>query len=519
MLSDRYRMSLMRTLYRTSSTTLVVDGGTIAWLGTATPTGPVDAVVELGDAVLTPAFVDAHVHTTEVGLVLTGLDLRDAASVTDILGRVERVTRARGGRPVLGHGWDEALLAEGRPPTRAELDRAAAGGVVYLSRVDVHSAVVSSALAEAAGVRPLEGWTEDGRVERDAHHAVRAATRDHLPAADRREAQLAALRAAAAAGIVELHEMSAPHIAPEGDLAALLELVRDADLPRVVPYRGQLVATAEEARALLDRLPTGVVGLAGDLCVDGSVGSRTAAFRADYADAPGNRGHLYLTVEQVRDHVVACTRVGVQAGFHVIGDAGVETVLRGVRRAAERVGLAAVRAAGHRLEHLEALDAELVREVADLGLTASVQPAFDALWGGATGMYAQRLGAERALAMNPFAGLAAAGVRLLLGSDAPVTPFDPWGAVRACVRHHVPEQRLSARAAFGAHSTPGLTVGGPATFAAWQVDGDVARAGGPDGLPDLVAGAASNPECVLTLRDGRVLHAAAPGNDLMHVDG
>ena len=50
---------------------------------------------------------------------------------------------------MLGHGWDETAWPEHRPPTRQELDRASYGGVVYLSRVDVHSAVVSSALLAA----------------------------------------------------------------------------------------------------------------------------------------------------------------------------------------------------------------------------------------------------------------------------------------------------------------------------------------------------------------------------------
>src|SRR6185437_4543584 len=106
----------------------------------------------------------------------------------------------------------------------AELDRASHGGVVYLSRVDVHSAVVSSALAAAANLRDFAGWTDDGRVERDAHHEARSATRDGIGSARRRELQIEALSAAAATGIGLVHEMSAPHIAPEQDLHDLLDL-------------------------------------------------------------------------------------------------------------------------------------------------------------------------------------------------------------------------------------------------------------------------------------------------------
>src|SRR4051812_16325080 len=536
----------MRTLYRGGAiyspsepfaTALLVDGDTVAWLGSEEAAdaraADADQVVQLDGALVTPAFVDAHVHVTETGLALGGLDLRSARSVAEILEAVEAASRSGRGRPILGHGWDERNLAEGRPPTGAELDRASAGGVVYLARVDSHSAIVSGALAAAAGARGHSGWSADGRVERDAHHAVRSATREGLSPSARAEAQRTALRAAAAAGLGCVQEMSAPHIAPETDLAALVALAGPGGgdpLPDVVPYRGQLVAGEAEAKELLARLGVQVAGLAGDLNADGAVGSRTAAFRAPYIDAD-THGHVYLTAEQIRDHVVACTAAGLQAGFHVIGDAGLDAVLEGFRRAAERAGIAAVRAAGHRLEHVETPDADAIARLADLGLVASVQPAFDAAWGGPDGMYAARLGADRAARMNPFASLAAAGVPLAFGSDSPVTPFAPWEGVRAAVFHTDAEQRISAKAAFAAHTRgawraarrPGegaIALGAPATLAVWAAGDLVVQApddriqawstdprSGTPGLPDLSPGT-SAPRCLRTVVRGRVAYDA-----------
>jgi predicted amidohydrolase YtcJ len=535
----------MRTLYRGGAvyspgdpfaTALATDGDTVAWIGSdeaaAAQADGADAVVELDGALVTPAFTDAHVHVTETGLALAGVDVRSARSVADILTAVEQAAKAAGGGPVLAHGWDERHLAEGRPPTRAELDRASAGGIVYLARVDSHSAIVSSALAETAGAREHAGWTDDGRVERDAHHVVRAATRQGLSPSARAEAQRAALRAAAAVGIGGVHEASAPHIAPEADLVALVALAGPAGedpLPEVVPYRGQLVASEAEAREVRARLGVPLAGLAGDLNADGAVGSRTASFRAPYADAPHTSGHTYLTPEQIRDHVVACTAAGLQAGFHVIGDAALDAVLEGFRGAAERAGIAAVRAAGHRLEHVETPDAEAIARLADLGITASVQPAFDAAWGGRDGMYAARLGAERAARMNPFGAMAAAGLLLAFGSDSPVTPFAPWEAVRAAAFHTDPDQSISARAAFAAHTRGAaraagrlddgvLALGAPATLAVWAAGELVVQApddriqawstdprSGTPGLPDLTPGVPV-PRCLRTVVRGRVVH-------------
>lgn len=502
------------------ATALVVDDRSVAFVGpddAAAALGAVDATVELDGALVTPAFVDAHVHVTETGLLLDGVDLRDARSVTEVLARVEAAARRGGGRPVLGQGWDERRLAEGRPPTRAELDRASAGGVVYLARVDVHSAVVSSALVAASGADRHDGWTPDGRVERDAHHAARAATRT-MPSGRRADLQRLALRAAAAQGVAAVHEASAPHIGGDDDLRGLVALTTDPGerLPEVVAYRGVLVADADEAAAVRRDLGPWLAGLAGDLCADGSVGSRTAAYRDDYADAPGHRGHAYLSAGQIRDHVVACTRAGLQAGFHVIGDAGADAVVEGLRAAAAVVGAPALRAARHRLEHVETVDAAAVATLADLGVTASVQPAFDAHWGGPDGLYAARLGAPRALAMNPFASLAAAGVPLALGSDSPVTPFDPWGAVRACTAHHVPAQRTDVAAAFAAHTVGGhraagrdgegvLRPGAAATLAVWAPGALAAQPAGAPPLPDVAPGAPA-PRCLLTMLRGRVVH-------------
>src|SRR5690606_39149119 len=137
-----------------------------------------------------------------------------------------------------------------------------------------------------------------------------------------------------------------------------------------------------------------------------------------YADAPGH-GYGYLSASQIADHVVACTRAGLQAGGHVIGDAALHTMAEGFRMAADVVGVEAMVAARHRWEHVELPDSAVLSTMAELGVWASVQPAFDGLWGGPDGMYAARLGAERALRAAPLRSMVDAGVRIALGSDSP----------------------------------------------------------------------------------------------------
>jgi len=490
---------------------LLVGDGTILDVRADLDPADADEVHDLQADFVLPAFVDAHAHVTETALLMTGVDLSTCRSVDDVLFHVDLQSRKNPGSPILGHGWDELALAERRPPTASEIERRVPGRIVYLSRVDVHSAVVSRTLADRAGLSGLPGWDGSGRVERDAHHAARDWTRSRIRPAARERLQRAALRAALEQGIAYVHEMSAPHVAPEDDLVSLVTLPDDGDpRPRVVPYRGTLVADAAEARDLAKRFRergVDLAGLAGDLVVDGAVGSRTARFHADYHDAPGHRGHLYLDAEQIGAHVAACTRAGLQAGFHVIGDAAVTEVVEGFALAAADVGADAIRAARHRLEHVEAVTGRDVARLAALGVLASVQPAFDAAWGGPGGMYATRLGPARAAGLNPFAGFAAAGVALALGSDSPVTPFDPWGAIRACLLHQEPAHRISMSQAIHAHTAGGhlaagrdggvLRPGAEATFTVWRSVEEKL------GLPDLTVGE-EPPECALTVVAGRI---------------
>ncbi len=507
------------TLYRNGSiysaadpfaSAMLVDGDVVAWVGSEhAATSLLDSrmsEVDLKGALVTPGFVDSHVHVTETGIALDSLDLAGARGAGDILDLVSAAAAGTGtgagvgagagggagagpgagaGGIILGYGWDNSAWTDATLPTAAELDRASGGREVYLARVDVHSGLVSATLAQRCSLAGMPGWDGDGLVSALAHTTARDAARFLTPGR-RREFQQLALRHAAANGYVALAEMSAPHVGSLEDLQALMQLTAvDAAeaLPQILPYWGQLVSSAEEAREVLAGLGVDVLGLAGDLNIDGSLGSRSALLRQPYADAPDTRGTAHLSVEQVANHFAATSELGLTGGFHVIGDGAMDIAIAGLEQAAATVGIDAIRAAGHRLEHAEMVDAAAMTALAKYSVGISMQPAFDALWGGSEGMYAQRLGAEKALTLNPLARFYEAGVPLFFGSDSPVTPLDPWSSVRAALNHHEPGSRISARASFIGHTRAGwraaksgnpfqgqLGAGAPASFAIWDVE-------------------------------------------------
>lgn len=510
------------------ATAFAVRDGIVTWLGgddVGRAQYPDAQVVDLDGAFVAPAFVDSHVHLTATGLTVAGLDLRPATSLRHCLDLLAEHARAYPDGPVWGHGWDESGWPECTAPGTDDIDAVVGDRPAYLARVDVHSAAASTGLRRLVpDLSEAQGYAPQLPLTAEAHHRVRSAARDRLTPEQRRRARSAALDAAAAMGLAAVCECGGPDIGGLDDWDEVRALEHGVE---VVGYWGQAVTGADEARGLVDR--TGARGLAGDLFVDGALGSRTAWLNRPYADAPNCVGNRYLDADAIAAHLRACTEAGVTAGFHVIGDAAVSSVVDALAGVVETFGAPAVARCGHRLEHLEMVTEEQARLLGAWGVFASMQPNFDAKWGGGTGMYAQRLGAERASPLNPFALLASHGVALAFGSDSPVTGMDPWATVRAAARHRTPGSAVSPRAAFAAMTRGGwraagvrdgvagtLVPGAPASYAVWETDElevsvpvDAVQRWSTDQrsrVPALPALDGPSPRCRQTVHRGVVIH-------------
>lgn len=521
------------------ATAMAVTDGIVVWVGTddvGRALHPDAEVIDLGGLFVSPGFVDSHVHLTSTGLGLDGLTLNEASSRTHCLRLVEKAVAAEsaheGGDLIWGLGWDDSTWAgaepdDGRFPTTTELDAVVGTRPVYLARIDEHSAVASTALrrlipdlADAVGYHPEEPLVAE------AHHLVRGAARLLVTAAHRERAQRRALDGAAAHGVVAVHENGGPDISGMDDFLALAELDHPVEVRR---YWGQAVTDADHARELMSITRADALG--GDLFIDGAIGSHTAWLTEPYTDDPHTHGISYLGAEAIRDHLRACTIAGIQAGFHVIGDAATGVVVGALADLADELGTPALARCAHRLEHAEMVTAADAEVLARCGVIASMQPLFDAEWGGPGDLYDARLGATRAATLNDFAMLARTGVALSFSSDAPVTAIDPWSTIRAAVHHHQSTNAISARGAFAATTRGGwraggvndgvtgtLTPGAPASYAVWEVD-DLVVAGSHEkvqrwstdprsrvpALPDVSPGA-DLPRCVRTVHRGRTLY-------------
>jgi predicted amidohydrolase YtcJ len=450
---------------------------------------------------LIPGLWDAHVHLGQWALASRRLDLSRTSSPEDVLALAAQA--ARHGRPVVGTGQRAGTWA--RPVTVAELDAACGGVPVILINSDFHHAWLNTAALDALGLSRRDVVVAEAEWFA-AYPRVAGLEGPATPADYRR-----VLGRAATQGIVGLVDFEFG--APWSDWAQRWHEGCDQLRIRWSPYAGQL----DDARAaglrsgaplpgtvLPGAVPPGAVppgavppGAGGRLTVgalkiisDGSLGTRTAWCHEPYADTGG-----FGAPNQPEDELAAVIAEGHRAGLsvatHAIGDRALETAL------------AAYAATGARgsIEHAQLTTGAAITRMSRLGLVASVQPAH--LLGDCPTI--DRVWADRAERCFTLRSMLDHGIRLALGSDAPVAPLDPWLAIATAVHRGQPgdepwhpEQVITTAEAIAA-SVDGrrIAVGQPGDVALLDSDPLASDAAGLTGM------------CVaLTAVAGRIVHAS-----------
>jgi predicted amidohydrolase YtcJ len=461
-----YRAARIRTqTYPETGEWLLVDGRHIQRVGSDEP--PLaDRVVDLPGATIVPGFIDTHVHLTDTGLALANTDVEAARSAADLLTVAgARATDTPGEGPVYLQGYDESRWEDPRLPTANELD-AVTDRALVIRRIDGHISLANTVAIEHAkepaeeprgasgsrGVEQSEDGSPTGVLKEEANDAVGRWALESLSEHEIQDLQLQAAGLGASRGITAVHEMVMPHW--HGDRELLVLLHQRSRLPvDVTP----IVATMDLSVAIQHGLPA----VGGDLPIDGSIGARTAALQAPY-EGSDDTGTTSYSDDELAEFFHGGHTAGLQVGVHAIGDRAIEQVLgtwERVYHALDSRERRHFRARRHRIEHVEMISAPQIERAAVLGLAASVQPAFDRLWGGETGLYEQGVGAHRAETMNPFRTMLDRGVEVGVGSDAPVTSLDPMLCISSLEAHHSPAQRMSRTEAIRLHTIGSARVG------------------------------------------------------------
>ena len=392
---------------------------------------PADRVTtQLPGALAVPGLHDAHLHLLGVGRVKERVELRGASSIAALRQTVADFLVAHPDVPfVVGRGWDQSLLAEGRMPTSADL-AGLTDKPMMLRRVDGHAAVVNPTLLASLALTAETADPSGGRILRDESGQPTGVLVDrameqawtHAPeptTADLKRWARAGAAACAEAGLVAVHDMGMSVEA----LAALEAVDAESALPiRVFVYLdgdaeasyAWLEAHQAAARQRSERIV--VQGI--KLYADGAMGSRGAVLLTPYSDEPGHSGTFVTSPEQLAERVARVHAAGAQVAIHAIGDHGNRAALDAIAAAQGP----AAEARRHRIEHAQLVHADDFPRFAALGVVASMQPTHatsDMRWA------RDRVGEGRLAGAYAWRRMLEQGVVLAFGSDAPVESERP----------------------------------------------------------------------------------------------
>ncbi len=436
-------------------------------------------LVDLHGAFVMPGFNDAHLHLGGAGMTMLTVDLTGTRSLAEMQARIRKAaTAAAPGSWLFGLGWDHTLWESKTLPTKADIDAVAGGHPALFHRVDGHIAIADSAALKAGGVTAHSHDPQGGQIDHDAQGEPTGILRetavglvqDHIPApsdAERRHGLELALADAAAHGVTSVQDNSSAE-----DFRVYEALEKEGKLTVRISEWMPFASTVEELKKMQashpaeDRmLHTGM--LKGFM--DGSLGSRTAALKAPYADDAGNSGIPRYEQDKLNAMAVEREKAGFQMGFHAIGDRAASMALDAFAKAeqdydAQHGGsgeTTGTQAAQHdfryRVEHAQVVQAADIARFKRLGVIASMQPCHlltDMNWA------EQRLGPERAKTSYAWKAFMDAGVPLAFGTDYPVEPVTPFRGVYVAVtrrneagtKTYYPEQKLTIGQALYAYT-------------------------------------------------------------------
>lgn len=407
---------------------------------------------------LLPPLWDHHGHVAWYGALLAQADLRGCGSVQEALSRLKAASAGLApGAWLEGFGWDQNLWG-GAYPDRWQLDALFPDEPVLLTRIDGHAAWANSEALRRAGVEdgvpdPPGGLflRREGRLTGILLDRAVEVVRRAVPSPSKaavRERSLRAMESLKALGLCGASDMGTE---PEG-LEALRELDGQGALPLPVdsyPHVSGEAAWCGPSEG--ERLA--VVG--GKLFADGALGSRGAALFEDYCDAPGQRGLLLRETRELAHAIQSVAAKGMIPAVHAIGDRAMEQVLE---------ALALCGNPPARVEHAQTVTDGQLQRLAASGATASVQPCHylsDRAW------VRSRLG-ERAKGAYRCGSFLRAGVPLLLGTDFPIEPPDPWRNFSACAAREEGEGLPLPEVLAAYAPPPGRAVPGSRTLVACE---------------------------------------------------
>ncbi len=427
-----------------------------------------DITVDLAGRTIMPGFIDTHVHID--GRPPWYIDLTKLDSIEALSHLIRAKAKAlEPGAWITGYGWSEDEL--GRKPTNEDLDDAAPGHPIMLTRAGAHSAVFSSRALELSGIDRDTPDPEGGAIERNEDGSLNGIVRERhgamvahlLPQAspdELRHSLRRQLQALFALGVTSITQAT-------GSPASYAEWTK-----LYADHRGELPRAVVQIQ-FSDKGPDAEVGelrefgkITGDgdahlrvgpikLFVDGGFTGPAAYTKSPYKGEASYRGHLNMSEADLERQIATAHRLGWQLGIHAIGDAAIELVVAKLDKALNERPKSDHR---HYLNHFTVMpSAKTMNKMAELDIAITQQPNFLYTL---EGRYRDYLDGARLEHNNPVATPMSHGIHVAMSSD--ILPLGPWVGIYAATTRkgpsgqvYGPSERISRLAALRAYTAHG----------------------------------------------------------------
>lgn len=430
--------------------------------------------IDLQGAILWPGLTDAHVHLRLLAESMAMIDCETTTRQACLL----RVKQASDALPedawVLGHGWNQNQWSEGFG-NATQLDSVCGARPAYLTAKSLHAAWANSKALALAGITAHTPDPTGGVIQRDQHGrpsgilfeagAMRL-VESIIPAPSAGE-NIAKIRAIMPelwkVGLVGIHDFD--------DYACWLALqslnqdgILEIRVRKHIPLGHLDVFINAGLRTGYgdDWLDIGGV----KLFSDGALGPQTAAMIKPY-EGSQNSGTLLMDQDELVEVGEQAVAHGVALAIHAIGDRANREVLDAYQRLRAFEQAHHLPHLHHRIEHVQIVDPADISRLTDLDIIASVQP----IHAPSDMLMADRFLGSRARYAYAYRSILETDATLVLGSDTPVEPYNPFLGLHAAVTRRradgspgpqgwQPKQRLTLKEALiGFSHTPAVIAG------------------------------------------------------------
>lgn len=403
-------------------------------------------LVDMQGKTVLPGFIDCNVHMVQSGINQYCINLH-ADSNEEFLESLASIVKGYGEGELI---WCVGFEAEGEQLSRWDLDKISSNHPIVVSRMEFHHTIVNTNAYNLLAIPPsIRGIEKDekgmptGRLKGEASGFARRKTNSTFVNEGMRRKSIAYMvRKAITMGITTLNAMEGGYFFCDDDMGLVQAAAKQCPIDLLLfPQTLEI----EEAKAL------GVNRIGGNIYVDGTIGSRTAAVSRHYEDEEENLGLLYYTQDELNQFIIDAHNSGMQIGVSCIGDRAIEQALNAFDLAFRLNGRKNHR---HRMELFVLPTEQQIERAIKLNLIFSMRPNYDFMWGGSGGLYRKNLGDSYRLA-NPIGKIVKLGGIVAGGSECSVTPLEPMIGIYSAVNHHEEDCRVSVKEALKMYTVHG----------------------------------------------------------------